>query len=118
MGGRESEGRRREEREGGKESGVRVAEEEVDGSFWRLWGLWGLWGHDEGRSVCLGRTFTQTYYCIVLVQYKTCTLCNTYTTYLCNTYKDYKSHGTLCMRPKSRTPGDICSLTTYICSKW
>lgn len=44
MGGREGEGRRREEREGGKESGVRVAEEEVDGAFW---GLWGLWGHGD-----------------------------------------------------------------------
>lgn len=42
MGGREGEGRRREEREGGEESGVRVAEEEVDGS----WGL-GLWGHGD-----------------------------------------------------------------------
>lgn len=46
MGGREGEGRRREEREGGEESGVRVAEEEVDGSFWGL----GLWGHGD----CVG----------------------------------------------------------------
>lgn len=47
MGGREGEGRRREEREGGEESWVRVTEEEVDGSFW---GLWGLWGHGD----CVG----------------------------------------------------------------
>lgn len=43
MGGREGEGRRREEREGGEESRVRVTEEEVDGSFW-------LWGHGD----CVG----------------------------------------------------------------